>query len=232
MSKGMATMMKKFFTPNDSYKEMLLDYTKTDGMIAVMLYILLMFVYYFMGVLYIRKHLYLGIPVSLMLIAVCIILVLARKQKLASIGFTRKNMGKALITGVILGIIFSFFMNILPNIFAGGKFISVNRAFYNIFYYFIIISLTEEVIFRGYIQTRIYGLIKHDNLAVLVTGFLFYIEHLPFQMQVNGMQISLLNMAVMIALHFIMNGLYRRYNSLVAPTVFHGLLDWGGNLFR
>ncbi len=225
-------MIKKFFSPNETYKEMLSHYTKIDGLLAVAMYVVLMVIYYFMGVLYIQKQLYLGIPINLLLIVACIILVLVRKQKLASIGFTLKNIGKASITGVVLGIIFSFFMNVLPSILAGGKIISANQALYNIFYYFIIISLTEEVILRGYIQTRMYGLIKHDNLAVTVTGFMFYTMHLPFQMPVNGMQINLINMVVMVALHFVMNYLYRRYNSLAAPTVFHGLLDWGGNLLR
>jgi membrane protease YdiL (CAAX protease family) len=228
----MVAMRSKFFTPNDTYKEMILHYSKTDGILAVTMYVLLMFIYYFMGVLYIQKQLYLGIPVNLLLIVACIILVLVRRQKLSSIGFTLKNIGKALMTGVVLGIIFSFFMNVLPNILARGKIISVNQALYNIFYYFIIISLSEEVIFRGYIQTRLYGLIKHDNHAVIVAGFLFYTIHLPFQMTVNGMQINLINMVVIVSMHFMMNYLYRRYNSLVGPTVFHGLLDWGGNLFR
>lgn len=225
-------MLKKFFSPNDTYKEMILHYTKTDGILAVTMYVLLMITYYFLGVLFVQKQIYLGIPVNLLLIVTCIMLVLVRKQKLATIGFTLKNIGKALITGTVLGIIFSFFMNVLPNILVGGKIISVNQALYNIFYYFIIISLSEEVIFRGYIQTRLYGLIKHDYLAVIVTGFLFYSMHLPFQMPVNGMQINLINMVVIIALHFVMNCLYRRYNSLAGPTVFHGLLDWGGNLLR
>ncbi len=225
-------MKDKLFSPNDDYKEMLLHYTKIDGLLAVMMYVLLMFIYYIMGVLYIRKQLYLGIPVNLLLIVVCILVVLVRKQKLTSIGFTLKNIRKSLITGAILGIIFAFFMNVLPSLLAGNKIISVNQALYNIFYYFIIISLTEEVVVRGYIQTRLYGLIKHDNLAVTVGGVLFYTMHLPFQMPVNGMQINLFNMAVMIVLHFVMNTLYRKYNSLAGATVFHGLLDWGGNLFR
>ncbi|WP_167958371.1 CPBP family intramembrane glutamic endopeptidase [Anaerosporobacter faecicola] len=160
------------------------------------------------------------------------ILVLVRKQKLVSIGLTLKNIGKALATGTVLGIIFSFFMNILPNILEGGKIISVNQAIYNLFYYFIIISLSEKVIFRVYIQTRMYGIIKNDNLAVLVIGFLFNTMHLPFQMPVNGMQINLVNLIVIIFLHFVMNALYRKYNSLAGAIVFHGLLDWGGNLFR
>ncbi len=225
-------MIKKFFSTDDSYKEMISKYTTIDGILAMAMYILLLFVYYFMGLLFIQRQIYLGVPINLLLIAICVMLVLMRKQKLSSIGFTLKNIGKSLLTGIFLGIIFSFFMNVLPNILAGGKVITVNRALYNIFYYFIIIALSEEVLFRGYIQTRIYGLIKCDILAVIMTGILFYAMHLPFQMSVNGIKINLINMIIMIVLHFVMNFLYRKYNSLAAPTVFHGLLDWGGNLLR
>ncbi len=225
-------MKSKFFTPNDTYKEMISHYTKIDGLLAVMMYVLLMFVYYIMGVILIQKQLYLGVPINLLLIVGCIILVLVRKQKLASIGFTLKNMRKSLITGLVLGVIFAFFMNFLPSLLAGDKMISADQVLYNIFYYFIIIALLEEVLVRGYIQTRIYGLIKNDNLAVMVTGIMFYTMHLPFQVPVNGMQISLINMAVMIAMHYMMNYIYRRYNSLVGPTVFHGLVDLGGNIWR
>ena len=126
-------MIKEFFSPDDAYKEMVSYYTKTDGILAITMYVLLMFIYYFMGVLFIRKQLYLGVPVNLLLIVACMILVLARKQKLASIGFTLRNIGKALVIGTVLGIIFSFFMNVLPNILAGGKIISFNQAIYNIF---------------------------------------------------------------------------------------------------
>lgn len=225
-------MLNRFIATNETYKEMISHYTKTDGILAITMYVLLMFIYYFMGVLYVQKQLYLGIPVNLLLIVICIMLVLVRKQKLASIGITRNNIGKALMTGTVLGIIFSFFMNVLPSILAGGKIITVNQALYNIFYFFIIISLSEEVIFRGYIQTRLHGLIKNDNQAVIVTGFLFYTTHLPFQMPVNGMKINLINMLVIVAMHFMMNFLYRKYNSLAGATMFHGLMDWGGDLFR
>lgn len=225
-------MIKNFFSMDDTYKEMILNYTKADGIIAVMFYVILLFVHYFMGVLCVKKQIYLGIPINLLLIIACILLVLVRKQKLSSIGFTLKNIGKSLKTGVILGIIFTFLMNVLPNILAGGKIISFNQALYNVFYYFIIISWSEEVIFRGYIQTRLYGLIKNDFQAVLVTGFMFYAMHLPFQMLVNSKQISLINMVVIIILHVVMNFIYRRYNSIVGPTMFHGLLDWGGDLLK
>jgi membrane protease YdiL (CAAX protease family) len=158
-------------------------------------------------------------------------LVLARKQKLDSIGITLSKMKKASLTGAVFGIIFTVIMNIIPNMIIGSEIIPANQAIYNIFYYFIVISLSEEIVFRGYIQTRIYALIKRDVPAIIVTGFLFYAMHLPFQIPVNGMTIDLFNIIIIVGLHCVMNFLYRKYNSLAASTIFHGILDWGGNLF-
>jgi len=225
-------MFKEFFKTEDSYFEMIKTYTWIDGILAVATYLLLLVIYYFMGVLYIQKQIYLGIPVNLFMIVLCLALVLIRRQGIATLGITLKNIRKALLTGFLLGIVFSFSMNVLPNILAGGKLIAFNKALYNIFYYFLVIALTEEVVFRGYIQTRIYGLIKNDILAVTVTGVMFYAMHLPFQMQANGLQFNIVNMLILIFLHFLMNFLYRKHNSLVGATIFHGLLDWGGNLLQ
>jgi membrane protease YdiL (CAAX protease family) len=230
--RGTVKMIKRFFSTDSSYKEQIAHYDKIDGMLALALYAVLMVAYYFMGILFVQKNLYLGVPINLLMIVLCIVLVLIRKERLNSIGVTAKNVGRALLIGMVFGILFSLAMNVIPSILTGGKVITLSAALYNIFYYFVVIALSEEIVFRGYIQTRIYGLIKHDILAIFITAFLFYAMHLPFQMVAYGMQINIVNIITMIALHFVMNFLYRKYNSLAAPTIFHGLLDWGGNLLR
>jgi len=225
-------MIKGFFATDAAYKEMRSRYTAVDGLLAIGLWMLVMGLYYAIGVVAVRKHIVLGIPANFLLMGVCLLLVLGRGQKLASIGVTGKKLGKSLLLGAVAGVVLSFLMNVLPNLIAGGKVIPVGKAIYNVFYYFVVIGLAEEIIFRGYIQTRIYGLIKKDVPAIAMTGVLFYAMHLPYQMPVNGMQLSLVNFAIMFALHIVMNFLHRKYNSLAAPTVFHGLLDWGGALLR
>ncbi len=217
---------------DDAYKNGVLTYTKADGVMAVAVYAFLLLVYYAMGVVYVQMQLYLGVYVNLSLIVLCVILVLARRQSLASIGFTLRNIKKSLLCGVVVGTVLTLVMNVLPNALAGAQVIPIGRALYNIFYYFIVISLSEEVVFRGYIQTRMYGLIKRDIPAVAVTGLMFYAMHFAFQAPVSGMVFSLGNMAVIVTLHVIMNFVYRKYNSIAGPTVLHGLLDWGGNLLR
>jgi membrane protease YdiL (CAAX protease family) len=211
---------------------MISSYTKTDGLLAIALYVLLLIAYFLMGLLNVYTGIYLGVLVNLALIALCAALALVRKQKLASVGFTLHRIGASLIAGAVSGVVFAFFMNVLPILLEGGRPVSVGQALYNVFYYFIVIGLSEEVVFRGYIQTRLYGFIKNDIAAVLLSGILFYAMHLPYQMVANGLRIDLRNMAILFALHIIMNFLYRKYKSLAAPTVFHGLLDWGGIFLR
>ena len=50
------------------------------------------------------------------------------------------------------------------------------------FVYFFTVGLVEEVLFRGYLQTRLHSLLKHILLDVLVTGVLFVLMHFPFRM--------------------------------------------------
>jgi membrane protease YdiL (CAAX protease family) len=207
-------------------------YGKEDGLLALALYVLLLIVYYFMGMIDAKYHLYFGVPVNLLFIGICVILVKLRRQSLSTIGMTKRNMRKSLLTGLIFGLIITLAMNVLPNILSGGKLVSTGQAVVNVFYYVFVIALMEEVVFRGFIQTRIYGLIKGDVPAVVITGILFYLMHLPFQMQANGMRIDVLNMIVLFIIHIVLNFLYRKYNTLAGPVVMHALLDYGGNLFR
>lgn len=224
--------VKRLLSSDSAYQKQIASYDKTDGILALALYAMMSVAYYGIGVLQIKRNLYLGIPVNLALISLCVALALLRRQGLSSIGITLRNLGRSALAGALFGVALSFLMNVLPSILAGRKAIPFGLALYNIFYYFVVIGLSEEIMFRGYIQTRIYGLIKNDFLAILIVGVLFYFMHLPYQLPVNGMRFNVLQLAVIVVLHIIHNILYRKFNSLVAPTLLHGLLDWGGNLFR
>ncbi|HWQ58843.1 MAG TPA: type II CAAX endopeptidase family protein [Clostridia bacterium] len=223
---------KRFLSTDGAYQKQIASYGKTDAILALALYVMMLIAYYGIGVLQIKRNLYLGIPVNLALILFCVALALLRRQGLSSIGITQRNLGRSTLAGALSGVVLSFLMNVLPSILAGRKVIPFGLALYNVFYYFVVIGLSEEIIFRGYIQTRINGLIKDDFLAMLIVGVLFYFMHLPYQMPVNGMQFNVLQLAVFVVLHMIHNILYRKFNSLAGPTLLHGLLDWGGKLFR
>lgn len=229
--------IKKLIASDVSYKEMTGSYKTWDGILAIAVYVLFFVIYLFMGILYAKKHIYLGIPVNLFSALICAGIVVLRRQKLSTIGLTLKNLKKSSLCGLIFGVGFSL-INIIPSILSGGKLIRFGEIAFNIFYYFIIIAFTEEVVFRGFIQTRLYGIIKSDVLAVFVCGLLFSAMHIPFQMYnqnvglLTFLQNNYISLLLYVLFHVVFNFLYRKFNSLAAPTLSHGFLDFGGNLFR
>jgi len=229
--------IKNIFKTDLTYKEMTEKYETGDGIIAVVFYLFLLLLYLFIGVVLVNKGVYIGIPANILLIIMCIIIVLVRKQNVATIGLTLKNIGKSSLYGLVFGLLMSL-INIIPAIVAKTEIIGIGSALYNIFYYFIIIGFSEEIVFRGFIQTRLYGLIRSDVLATIIGGVMFGVMHVPFQMYnhnvdlITFLQKNYWMVLTPFLLHFLMNFLYRKFNSIAAPTIFHGILNFTGNLFR
>ena len=94
----------KFFKTDATYKQEVSRYKPTDGILALAVFVLLMVLYYFMGVLQAGTGIYLGVPVNLFFIALCVLLVFIRKDGLTSLGIKQKNAGKSALTGLALGV--------------------------------------------------------------------------------------------------------------------------------
>lgn len=231
-------LIKSFFITDKSYKEDVLNYVKVDAYIALIFYVFFMIMYYFMGRVYAERQIYLGVWINIILTVICLIIIKVRKQKLSSVGFTMYKMKKSLILGSVLGVMLLITSSILPNLLAGNRMIGVKEFLYNIFYYFIIIGLVEELIFRGYIQTRMYGLINKRTPAILITAVLFMLMHIPFQMGNSNMGLFefIANNAIWLLItavwHVVFDFLYRKYNNILAGTIFHGFMNFGNSLFR
>lgn len=223
-------MIKKLFSSVPSYKEMASYYNTIDTFMAIGLYILTMITYLGMGVVQAKTGISLGIYVNVALAVVCIALVVVRKQKLNTNGLTRNYFIKALLVGLVAGACFSL-LHIVPAILSGGKW-TTSGLVYNIFYFLVIIGLQEELLFRGYIQPRLYGTIKSDVLAVILGGVMFTTMHIPYQMYnrgVGNLNEFIANNYVWLLLtfmwHIVFNYLYRKFNSLTAPTAAHWLMN-------
>ena len=88
-----------------------------------------------------------------------------------------------------------------------------------------IFAIAEDIVFIGYIQTRLYGLIKNNILAISLGAFLFSIMHISIPLVESGLAAFnaqiLLWLLVCFVLHIIMNALFRRYFILFSATIFH-----------
>jgi len=142
-------MPRYFFKTDDSYQEKITAYGKQDAMLALVLWGVVMVTYYCMGQLYANKGIYIGIFLNIALAGLTILFVVLRKEKSSTIGFTKKNAVKSMLLGCILGMIIVL-INSTVNLAAGRSLAPLQNIILNFVYYMFIISLAEEVIFRGY----------------------------------------------------------------------------------
>ena len=226
----------QLFKTDPSFKEEVARYKPTDGILAFVLFVVLMVLYYLMGVLDSTRGIYLGTPLNLFLIVLCVVLVLLRKDGITSLGFKLRNGGKAVLTGLIIGIV-AIAVNTAVSLSGGGTLRPLTVLITKFFFYMIVIALSEEVVFRGYIQTRLFGLIRSNVGATIVAGVLFTLMHIPYQMGAASLDLVTFCrenwwwFILLFGWHLVFTYLYRRFNSLLAPTIFHGLMDWSNILF-
>lgn len=159
-----------------------------------------------------------------------------RKQKFRSLGFKKEK----IIKSILLGALFSFPF-VMPTIVQwvgqGRRYGDSSVLVWQFFYFFLEIALVEEIAFRGFIQTRIQGLIKNKGLGILAVGFLFSMMHIPFQMQVYHMSLvsfvaqDAVHLAITFGMHLYFVYLYTRDQNILAPAIAHTLIDYIQNVF-
>ena len=88
---------------------------------------------------------------------------------------------------------------------------------------FLIGAIEEEIIFFGYIQTRLTGIIRQDLLCSFCTALLFLAMHYPIHWGVGGFSLSSLSLyhvICLIILHFVCDFYIRK-------QIVYGELSYG-----
>ena len=93
------------------------------------------------------------------------------------------------------------------------------------------LGLCEEIVFRGYIGTRLHGLIKNKYVVIILTGLLFVVMHFPYRIIANGK--SLIDLTVnsipwlidLFTTHLLFTIIYMKTNSLYGCIIPHGISD-------
>lgn len=225
--------LKSFFLIPDAYMHKIENYSMVDAAMAVGLFFLYCLAMILSGLVVnlVSDFAITVIGGVINLCFVCIVfgLVSLRKQGMETIGLKNGNIRLSLIIGTILAAIL-FFCNCLSNVvFEGQHIISIEKIVINIFYFFTV-GLGEEVIFRGYIGTRLYGFIKNVYVVTVLTGVLFVLMHFPFRMIAYHMTFMELatNFPYMIDLfvtHLILSFIYIKSDSLYGAIIPHWVSD-------
>ena len=232
--------MKNFFRNDKTYNNNLNGYTTKDGLLALCLFGIFIFMYSMLAILDIKVELIkdniiiIGSIFNCLLVLITMLFIKLRKQGLDTIGLYKGKWKKSLYIGIILAGIL-FFNNCGSHLLQGKELID-NRSIINYVIYYFFVSLCEEVSFRGYISTRIYGIIKTQWIAIMVTGLLFVIMHFPYRMIAYGMSLKELtvnNMFWMIDLfvtHVVLNFIYTKTNSLYGAIIPHWISNLASNI--
>ncbi len=222
-----------------------------DGLLSIAYFLFYMIILFLFGLLIFKTDIFTRfnyfenrnlnrfifyIPISLITILPAIVIAFLRRQGLASIGIKKNNMLKS----ILLGILFAIPL-ILPTIFIGISkgydFANIEDIIWEFLYYLLCIGFVEELVFRGFIQTRIRGLIKNKKLSVVIVGLMFGFLHIPFQMLKANMSIlqfiqqDIVHLITTVILHIYFVYIYERDDNIIAPTITHTLINFISHIF-
>jgi membrane protease YdiL (CAAX protease family) len=167
------------------------------------------------------------------------VLYLVRRERsnLESIGVTSKNLFPAIYSSLTLGSLFAV-EAIITNFIKYGQFnfaanlgkdtmiLSLGLSF--------VTAISEEIVFRGYIFTRLWNSLNNEWQANIISSILWTIIHIPVTIFVN--KPSLQQGIVYLFLTFIFGVgscyIYARSKNVASSILLHVLWEWPISLFR
>ena len=227
-------IMNIIFKADEEYLDNLHSYTVKDTCIALAFYVFNMICLYVVGRIHANTGNYYGELLTILTIVLVLLLV---KFKVSKVGISKHGALPGIITGLIMGVIFILSYTIIPGIIAGYTLLPAKEIINNIFYYFIIIAFEEELSFRGFIQPRLFPLLKKEWITLIVGGILFVFMHYPYQMAARGMnfieyfQWFIASAPLQLMWHFVFSWLYRRFGNIFGGAVLHGFIDMSMGIF-
>jgi membrane protease YdiL (CAAX protease family) len=93
----------------------------------------------------------------------------------------------------------------------------------------------EDVIFVGFIQTRLYGFFKTDKVAITVGALLFALMHIPPWLVMGRIDTSNLLMGIGLPFvswfifHLVFVSIFKKYYSLVPVFILHTIINYSWN---
>lgn len=209
-------------------------YDWRDGAKACALYVFTMLALFVQGRLYLSS-LSTGILASLNIVRplvslmATLVIVWISRERVESIGVTRRRFGESLALGLALGCLLSLALGVSERIATGLPFAGFGAASTLSLLTFAVGALEEELCFRGYISTRLTGFFHNALLASIVTSVLFLLSHYVIFWSVSGQisfdSISATRLVFILLLHFVCDAVYQRTNCIWGAVALHFLYN-------
>ena len=213
---------------NIQYKNNLRKYEKRDGLKALVTYCLIMCSAFFQGWLYttnvnvfVLNSSQIWIPLTLA--AAFFYFFYCSKENIRSIGISSDNIKNSIVLGFGGGFVLLVMQTTL--FIVQGKSVSFTSPPLLNWIIFLFAAFEEEILFRGYIQTRLAGLINSQWIVGIINSILFLSIHYPVRWVVSRTVsvdvLSTVYIASLLALHFFCDAVYKRTNCLWGAVLLH-----------
>lgn len=209
-------------------------YDWRDGAKACALYVFTMLALFVQGRLYLSS-LSTGILASLNIVrplvslVATLVIVWISRERVESIGVTRRRFGESLALGLALGCLLSLALGVSERIATGLPFAGFGAASTISLLTFAVGALEEELCFRGYICTRLTEFFHNALLASIVTSVLFLLSHYVIFWGVSGQisfdSISATRLVFILLLHFACDATYQHTNCIWGAVALHFLYN-------
>ena len=219
------------------YRENLNTFQVADGIKAILLYAVYIIVLLVQGWTYttdlsvgVLNKLQIVFPLSLLFIG--ILFIVLSKNKLCTVGLNTSHFLQSILIGIVLAMALLIAMT-MYFIAMGKTSFSINLPALSALGIFAVGAMQEEIIFRGYIQTRLAGIIRQPVICSLCTAFLFLAMHYPTRWVVDGFSLSTLSLfyvIILIVLHFVCDFAYKKTNCLWGAIILHFLYNVGQSM--
>jgi len=222
------------------YKQEVSKFNKKDAIIAICLFAYWVVYAFIEGMLRpifsMSEEIYdiTRIVFAVVNISIVFAIVLIRKQGLGSIGLHKNRLWPAICLGLMFVPIAVIIRGILPGLIddrvlyplGSLAFILVNTA---------LLAVREDIAMVGFIQTRIYGLVKNDNWAINIVAAMFAILHVPQQL-VTGIPMGVVNLIIWMIICFFIHRafvmLFKRYFSLIPVFIMHTAINFSTSIWQ
>lgn len=148
------------------------------------------------------------------ILALCVFHVHEKNIKIEKLGFVTKNWPKYVIIGSLIGIPTGVAEYLVLTPAPAFPTFQLQYLLRDVIYMLLFVSLAEEVLFRGIIQTdlqKVFG----GQRGLIMTAYLFGVMHLTWR--------SVPELGFTFFAGYLLGYIYYRTNSLVAPIFLHGV---------
>lgn len=164
--------------------------------------------------------------INLLQVLIILAVVIYRKEHISSIGITKNNIFKSIITGTIIGITYYI---LVINTFKVIKIMDViSIKSYNSFInLLVVVGFGEEIVSRGYLQTRLISWLGSIK-GTFLTAVIFSFSHLPQRLILGGLDLksALINCAFLIPCSLLLGYIFTKTKHIVTTSIFHAFVDW------